>query len=79
MVEDIFNFVLSDISGVPLLPVFIGNYLLDLLSAFFPIFLILSSFVMVYTAFARGSGDWKATGQQLMLIMVSIGISLWLI
>ncbi len=79
MGEDIFNFVLSDISGVPSLPVFIGNYLLDLLSAFFPIFLILSSFVMVYTAFARGSGDWKATGQQLMPTAVSIGIIMGLL
>ncbi len=79
MGEDIFNFVLSDISGIPSLPVFIGNYLLDLLSAFFPIFLILSSFVMVYTAFARGSGDWKATGQQLMPTAVSIGIIMGLL
>lgn len=79
MGEDIFNFVLSDISGIPSLPVFIGNYLLDLLSAFFPIFIILSSFVMVYIGFTRGSGDWKQTGQQIAPTAVSIAVIMGLL
>lgn len=79
MGEEIFNFVLSDLGGIPALPVFIGNYLLDLLSSFFPIFLILSSFVMIYIGFTRGSGDWKQTGQQIAPTAVSIAVILGLL
>lgn len=79
MGEDIFNFVLSDINGIPALPVFIGNYLLDLLSTFFPIFMLLSSFVMVYIGFTRGSGDWKATAQQVAPTAVSMAVIMGLL
>ena len=34
------SWIFDGIGGIPSLPLFIGNYLLDLLSAFFPIFLI---------------------------------------
>ncbi|WP_151944720.1 hypothetical protein [Aliarcobacter butzleri] len=52
------NTILNGIDGIPSLPLFIGNYLLDLVSEFFPIFILLSSFVIVYLGFTRGSGDW---------------------
>lgn len=79
MGNDIFNFVLSDINGIPALPVFIGNYLLDLLSTFFPLFVILSSFIMVYTGLTRGSGDWKQTAQQIAPSAVAIVVILALL
>jgi len=79
MGESIFNFVLSDVNGIPALPVFIGNYLLDLLSTFFPIFILLSSFVMVYVGFTRGSGDWKQTAQQIAPTAVSMAVIMGLL
>src|SRR5574344_230150 len=79
MGEEIFGFVLSDINGIPSLPVFIGNYLLDLLSTFFPIFMLLSSFVMVYIGFTRGSGDWQQTAQQIAPTAVSMAVIMGLL
>lgn len=66
------NIIIDGIGGIPSLPSFIGNYLLDLTSAFFPIFIVLSSFVMVYIGFTRGSGDWKQTLQAISPTLVSI-------
>lgn len=74
MGNDLFNFILSDINGIPSLPIFIGNYLLDLLSTFFPILILLSSFVMVYIGFTRGSGGWKNTAQQVAPTAVSLAV-----
>ncbi len=56
----------------PALPVFIGNYLLDLLSMFFPILMIMASFVMVYVGLTKGGGDWKNTAQQIAPTITSI-------
>lgn len=66
------NSILSGIDGIPSLPLFIGNYLLDLVSEFFPIFILLSSFVIVYIGFTRGSGDWKQTLQTIAPQITSI-------
>ncbi|MCG3669832.1 hypothetical protein L5F33_06150 [Aliarcobacter butzleri] len=66
------NSILSGIDGIPSLPLFIGNYLLDLVSEFFPIFILLSSFVIVYIGFTRGSGDWKQTFQSIAPQITSI-------
>lgn len=66
------NSILNGIDGIPSLPLFIGNYLLDLVSEFFPIFILLSSFVIVYIGFTRGSGDWKQTLQTIAPQITSI-------
>lgn len=66
------NSILSGIDGIPSLPLFIGNYLLDLVSEFFPIFILLSSFVIVYIGFTKGSGDWKQTLQTIAPQITSI-------
>ncbi|MDN5082011.1 hypothetical protein [Aliarcobacter butzleri] len=66
------NSILNGIDGIPSLPLFIGNYLLDLVSEFFPIFILLSSFVIVYIGFTRGSGDWKQTLQSIAPQITSI-------
>ncbi|WP_152057862.1 hypothetical protein [Aliarcobacter butzleri] len=66
------NSILNGIDGIPSLPLFIGNYLLDLVSEFFPIFILLSSFVIVYIGFTRGSGDWKQTLQSVAPQVTSI-------
>ncbi|MDN5111895.1 hypothetical protein PJV97_05975 [Aliarcobacter butzleri] len=66
------NSILNGIDGIPSLPLFIGNYLLDLVSEFFPIFILLSSFVIVYLGFTRGSGDWKQTLQSIAPQVTSI-------
>ncbi|MFY4758201.1 hypothetical protein ACOTVZ_10190 [Aliarcobacter butzleri] len=66
------NSILNGIDGIPSLPLFIGNYLLDLVSEFFPIFILLSSFVIVYIGFTRGSGDWKQTLQSIAPQVTSI-------
>lgn len=66
------NSILSGIDGIPSLPLFIGNYLLDLVSEFFPIFILLSSFVIVYIGFTRGTGDWKQTLQSIAPQITSI-------
>lgn len=66
------NTILNGIDGIPSLPLFIGNYLLDLVSEFFPIFILLSSFVIVYIGFTRGSGDWKQTLQTIAPQVTSI-------
>lgn len=66
------NSILSGIDGIPSLPLFVGNYLLDLVSEFFPIFILLSSFVIVYIGFTRGSGDWKQTLQSIAPQITSI-------
>ncbi|MCT7548705.1 hypothetical protein N5U18_09405 [Aliarcobacter butzleri] len=66
------NTILNGIDGIPSLPLFIGNYLLDLVSEFFPIFILLSSFVIVYIGFTRGSGDWKQTLQTITPQITSI-------
>lgn len=66
------NSILNGIDGIPSLPLFIGNYLLDLVSEFFPIFILLSSFVIVYIGFTRGSGDWKQTLQTITPQVTSI-------
>ncbi len=76
MGQDIYDLILGDNNGVPSLPLFIGNYLLDLLSSFFPIFIIMASFVMVYTAFIRGMGDWKQTAVAISPTMISIVVIL---
>lgn len=66
------NTILNGIDGIPSLPLFIGNYLLDLVSEFFPIFILLSSFVIVYIGFTRGTGDWKQTLQSIAPQITSI-------
>ncbi|MFY4796226.1 hypothetical protein ACOTVS_06845 [Aliarcobacter butzleri] len=66
------NSILNGIDGIPSLPLFIGNYLLDLVSEFFPIFILLSSFVIVYIGFTRGTGDWKQTLQSIAPQVTSI-------
>lgn len=66
------NSILNGIDGIPSLPLFTGNYLLDLVSEFFPIFILLSSFVIVYIGFTRGSGDWKQTLQTIAPQITSI-------
>ncbi|MDH1976347.1 hypothetical protein [Aliarcobacter butzleri] len=66
------NTILNGIDGIPSLPLFIGNYLLDLVSEFFPIFILLSSFVIVYIGFTRGTGDWKQTLQTIAPQITSI-------
>ncbi|KLE03623.1 hypothetical protein [Aliarcobacter butzleri] len=66
------NTILNGVDGIPSLPLFIGNYLLDLVSEFFPIFILLSSFVIVYLGFTRGSGDWKQTLQTIAPQVTSI-------
>ncbi|UXC29135.1 hypothetical protein N3114_10840 [Aliarcobacter butzleri] len=66
------NTILNGIDGIPSLPLFIGNYLLDLVSEFFPIFILLSSFVIVYLGFTRGSSDWKQTLQTIAPQITSI-------
>ncbi|MCT7548091.1 hypothetical protein N5U18_06325 [Aliarcobacter butzleri] len=66
------NSILNGIDGIPSLPLFIGNYLLDLVSEFFPIFILLSSFVIVYIGFTRGTGDWKQTLQTITPQITSI-------
>lgn len=66
------NSILNGIDGIPSLPLFIGNYLLDLVSEFFPIFILLSSFVIIYLGFTRGSGDWKQTLQTITPQITSI-------
>lgn len=76
---NISNIILGEVNGVPSLPVFIGNYLLDLLSEFFPIFLILVSFSMIYIAFTRGGGDWKQTLTLIAPSFVSIFVILGLL
>lgn len=78
MGESIFNFVLTDFNGIPSLPMFIGNYLLDLLSEFFPVLAILSMIVMVYESIVKGGQDWKSSLKSIapsgvsMVIIVSI-------
>ena len=76
MGQDIYNLILGDNNGIPSLPLFIGNYLLDLLSSFFPIFIIMASFVMVYVAFIRGMGDWKQTAVAISPTLISITVIL---
>lgn len=69
---NISSWIFDGIGGIPSLPLFIGNYLLDLLSAFFPIFLILASINLVYLGFTRSSGDWKQTMQSITPTITSI-------
>ena len=66
------SWIFDGVGNIPSLPLFIGNYLLDLLSAFFPIFLILASINLVYLGFTRGNGDWKQTMQSIAPTITSI-------
>ena len=78
MNESINNIMIGDINGVPSLPLFIGNYLLDLLSTFFPILLLLTTISIVYMGFTKGNGDWKQTmyaiSPQVISIFVILGL-----
>lgn len=66
------SWIFDGVDNIPSLPLFIGNYLLDLLSAFFPIFLILASINLVYIGFTRGNSDWKQTMQSIAPTITSI-------
>jgi hypothetical protein len=67
---DFTTIILGNDSNVQTLPQFLGNYSLTLLETFYPFFILLSCFVLIYKGFANGFNGWKSAARETIIYMV---------
>ena len=61
--DTIFNFMLVGHDGIPSLPIFIGNFLLDMLNDYFGIFMLLGAIIAIFKfgngMMQQGAQSWR--------------------
>ncbi|MBT6053423.1 MAG: hypothetical protein HOG49_42135, partial [Candidatus Scalindua sp.] len=70
------NYFFGFIDGVPSLPVYIGNTLLNIVSEFFIVFILMTIVILAYVSIFRREGEWKEYATTAGMILAGIAIIL---